>query len=93
MNPHCGKGAPMIRHQNSGVAVIGAGITGITIAYNLARRGCEVTVFDRQPYPAIENILRRWWTALGFECRGVEQLGHGPEGDKMDVHAGSPAPR
>lgn len=37
------------------VAVIGAGVTGITTAYNLARRGCCVTVFDRQPYAAMET--------------------------------------
>jgi D-amino-acid dehydrogenase len=37
------------------VAVVGAGITGITTAYNLVRRGCRVTVFDRQPYAAMET--------------------------------------
>ena len=37
------------------IAVIGAGITGITTAYNLAKRGCAVTVFDRQPYAAMET--------------------------------------
>jgi D-amino-acid dehydrogenase len=37
------------------IAVIGAGITGITTAYNLARRGCDVTIFDRHPYAAMET--------------------------------------
>ena len=36
------------------VAVIGAGITGVTTAYNLARRGCRVTLFDKHPYAAME---------------------------------------
>ena len=35
------------------VAVIGAGVTGLTTAYELLDRGFEVTVFDRHPdrYP------------------------------------------
>ncbi|MCQ8782017.1 D-amino acid dehydrogenase [Mangrovibrevibacter kandeliae] len=37
------------------VAVLGAGITGVTTAYKLALRGFEVTVFDRQPYAAMET--------------------------------------
>jgi len=39
----------------SRVAVIGAGITGITTAYSLAKRGCSVSVFDRHPYAAMET--------------------------------------
>ena len=37
------------------VPVIGAGITGVTVAYALARRGLDVTVFDRHRYPAMET--------------------------------------
>ncbi len=37
------------------IAVIGAGITGVTTAYNLARRGCRVTLFDKHPYAAMET--------------------------------------
>lgn len=37
------------------IAVIGAGVTGVTTAYELARRGFDVTVFDRQRYAAMET--------------------------------------
>jgi hypothetical protein len=37
------------------IAVIGAGITGVTTAYNLARRGCRVTLFEQHPYAAMET--------------------------------------
>ncbi|GAB4066370.1 D-amino acid dehydrogenase [Ancylobacter sonchi] len=36
-------------------AVIGAGITGITTAYALINKGYDVTVIDRQRYPAMET--------------------------------------
>lgn len=37
------------------IAVIGAGITGITTAYALLNRGFQVTVFDRHRYAAMET--------------------------------------
>jgi glycine/D-amino acid oxidase-like deaminating enzyme len=37
------------------IAVIGAGITGVTTAYALVERGFDVTVFDRHRYPAMET--------------------------------------
>ena len=37
------------------VAVIGAGIVGTTTAYNLVRRGYDVTLYDKNPYPAMET--------------------------------------
>ena len=37
------------------IAVIGAGITGITTAYFLARAGHRVTVYDQERYPAMRT--------------------------------------
>ncbi|MET4177149.1 D-amino-acid dehydrogenase [Bradyrhizobium sp. LA6.1] len=37
------------------VTVLGAGVIGVTTAYQLARSGHEVTVVDRQPGPALET--------------------------------------
>ncbi len=37
------------------VCVIGAGITGITTAYELARDGYQVTVLDKHPYVAMQT--------------------------------------
>ena len=36
------------------VNVVGAGITGIMSAYYLAKKGCEVTVYDSRPFVAME---------------------------------------
>lgn len=35
------------------VAVLGAGITGVTTAFSLLERGIDVSVFDRHRYPAM----------------------------------------
>ncbi|USJ27985.1 D-amino acid dehydrogenase [Ensifer adhaerens] len=37
------------------IAVLGAGITGVTTAYALSRRGFDVTVVERHRYPAMET--------------------------------------
>lgn len=37
------------------IAVIGAGITGVTTAYSLLNRGYDVTVFDRNRYVAMDT--------------------------------------
>jgi len=37
------------------VLVLGAGVIGVTAAYELAGAGHEVTVVDRQPAPAMET--------------------------------------
>jgi len=38
---------PLVAGQKLSVAVVGAGLIGCGIAYELAKRGCAVTVFDR----------------------------------------------
>lgn len=40
---------------NNTIAIIGGGITGITTAYALAKRGFEVTVIERHRYAAMET--------------------------------------
>jgi D-amino-acid dehydrogenase len=37
------------------IAVVGAGITGVTTAYALSKRGFEVTLYDRHRYAAMET--------------------------------------
>lgn len=37
------------------IAILGAGITGVTTAYSLHKRGFDVTVYDRQRYAAMET--------------------------------------
>lgn len=68
----------------SKIAVIGAGITGITTAYQLAKFGHDVTVFDRQPYAAMETSFANGgqlsasnaevWNSWGTVAKGLKWL-------------------
>ena len=37
------------------IAIIGGGITGVTSAYALAKKGYSVTLFEKQRYAAMET--------------------------------------
>ena len=70
--------------QDMRVAVIGAGITGITTAYNLVKRGATVTIFDRHPYAAMETSFANGgqlsacnaevWNSWGTVWKGVKWM-------------------
>ena len=44
-----------MKSNATSIAVIGGGITGVTSAYALARRGFKVTLFERHRYAAMET--------------------------------------
>lgn len=66
------------------IAVIGAGITGITTAYSLLERGFDVTVFDRNRYAAMETSFANGgqlsasnaevWTNWGTVLKGLKWM-------------------
>ena len=37
------------------ILILGAGVIGVTTAYELAKTGHEITVVDRNPEPALET--------------------------------------
>lgn len=45
------RGTPMRRQKPGGVAVVGAGMCGLSAAYELARKGYAVTVFEAEDSP------------------------------------------
>jgi D-amino-acid dehydrogenase len=64
--------------------VLGAGIVGVTSAYQLARAGHDVTVIERQPGPALETSFANAgevsfgycspWAAPGIPAKAVKWL-------------------
>jgi D-amino-acid dehydrogenase len=70
--------------DQTSIAVIGAGITGITTAYNLAKRGCRVAIFDQHAYPAMETSFANGgqlsasnaevWNSWGTVLKGMKWM-------------------
>jgi D-amino-acid dehydrogenase len=68
----------------SKVAVIGAGVTGLTTAYELLDQGFEVTVFDRNRYAAMETSFANGgqlsasnaevWTQWSTVLKGIKWM-------------------
>ncbi len=66
------------------IAVIGAGITGITTAFQLFQQGFEVTVIDRQRYAGMETSFANGgqlsasnaevWTSWGTVLKGMKWM-------------------
>ena len=66
------------------VAVVGAGIAGITTAYYLARAGYKVTVYEQELYPAMRTSFANGgqisvsnsevWTTWGNVKKGIKWL-------------------
>lgn len=66
------------------VTVLGAGITGITTAYKLLERGCEVTIIDRNRYAAMETSFANGgqlsacnaevWNSVGTILKGAKWI-------------------
>ncbi|MFN8683157.1 D-amino acid dehydrogenase [Paracoccus sp. P2] len=66
------------------VIVLGAGIIGVTSAWQLAKSGHEVTVIDRQPGPALETSFANAgevsfgycspWAAPGIPAKAIRWL-------------------
>ena len=48
------------------IAVLGAGVIGVTTAHYLAKAGHEVTVIDRQSGPALETSFAKRRMHLGY---------------------------
>ena len=66
------------------IAVIGAGITGVTTCYALLNRGYDVTVYDRHRYPAMATSFANGgqlsasnaevWTQFSTVLKGLKWI-------------------
>ena len=74
----------------SKVAVIGAGITGLTTAYELLDQGFDVTVFDRHRYAAMETSFANGGQLSASNAEVWTQWGTVLKGLKWMLHADAP---
>ncbi len=72
------------------VAVIGAGVTGLTTAYELLDRGYEVTVYDRHRYAAMETSFANGGQLSASNAEVWTQWGTIIKGLKWMLHADAP---
>ena len=66
------------------IAVIGAGITGVTTAFELVSRGLDVVVFDRNRYAAMDTSFANGgqlsasnaevWNTVGTVLKGIKWM-------------------
>ncbi|WP_427792940.1 D-amino acid dehydrogenase [Brevundimonas diminuta] len=73
-----------VRSSPMKIAILGAGVIGVTTAHYLARQGHEVTVIDRQSGPALETSFANAgeispgysspWAAPGIPAKAVKWL-------------------
>ncbi|QJF52524.1 D-amino acid dehydrogenase [Roseobacter ponti] len=72
------------------VAVIGAGVTGLTTAYELLDRGYDVTVYDRHRYAAMETSFANGGQLSASNAEVWTQWGTIIKGLKWMLHADAP---
>ena len=66
------------------IAIVGAGVTGVTTAFVLSRLGYQITVFDKNRYPAMETSFANGgqlsasnaevWSSLRTVLRGLRWI-------------------
>lgn len=75
------------------VAVIGGGITGVTTAYALTRRGFRVSLFDKNRYAAMETSFAKGGQLSASNAEVWNHTSTVLKGIKWMFTRGRPSPR